>query len=406
MLDGSLPLKGHNVAVVGFNARPIACSILKAGATPFVSDYWGDSDLANCCERWISVLQPKPGFRQREKLEKPVNLCLVDNLLDLVEGLDVDYALIGSGFDDFSQILAPIHKQIGIKGNAPEMFRRARNMKMVRKIATKHGLHFPKRFEFRDYDSALKGCERIGYPCVIRPATSGGGARIVFVRKSADILRFFKKGVDQEIEGVVQQYISGIDMSCSVLSTGSIAVAISCQGQLIGIPSAGRNCDFVYCGNYFPVRRNPEVLKSGKKIAAEICKDMSLVGSNGVDMILDSQNRFWILEINPRIQGSLELLEMSGNISVTALHVSSCNGHLPTHSFSYSPGVKMIVYSRHEGIIQDLSQHANAADVPLPGVCVKRGDPICSVLTTGPSLKECYSKSCTDSKGIRNAVDR
>ncbi|NHJ14328.1 MAG: ATP-grasp domain-containing protein [Candidatus Thorarchaeota archaeon] len=406
MADFQVPLKGHKVGVIGFNARPLACSALKAGATVYVSDYWGDSDLTACCHKWASVLQPEPGRRQREKLEKPVQLSLVDNMLALIEGLDVDYLLVGSGFDDCPEVLTPLHELVGIVGNSPKAFQRARNTKLLQDASLEHGACFPERYEFKNYHAALAGCNKIAYPCVIRPKTSGGGAGIILANTDADVGRFFKKGIDQPREGVVQQYIQGLDISCSVLSTGTDALSISCQGQLIGIPSAGRNCDFAFCGNYSPVPRRQEVLEFARSTASKICMDMSLTGSNGVDMVLDSQSQLWVLEVNPRFQGTLELLELAGKISVTSLHHESCSGRLPEHSFSYSPAVKMIVYSLRNGAVSDLSGNPNVVDRTPPGVYVNRGDPICSVITTGSSLKESYSQSCSVAVGIQRSVSQ
>ena len=83
-------LKGKKIAVVGFNARPIACSAMKTGAEVFVSDYWGDEDLFTCATKCVSILNPEPGTRQRQTLESPVHVSLIDNLLDLFDMIKYD----------------------------------------------------------------------------------------------------------------------------------------------------------------------------------------------------------------------------------------------------------------------------------------------------------------------------
>ena len=85
-------LKGKTVAVLGFNARPIACSSKNAGARVIVSDYWGDEDLDACSSKWTSILTPSPGKRQRAPLEKRVHVGLVENLLESIENEDVDFS--------------------------------------------------------------------------------------------------------------------------------------------------------------------------------------------------------------------------------------------------------------------------------------------------------------------------
>ena len=79
MTQHSSVLDGKNVGVIGFNARPIAASLKRRGARPYVSDYWGDLDLPEASEECIAVLTPVPGVRQRQPLDLPLHQSLVDN---------------------------------------------------------------------------------------------------------------------------------------------------------------------------------------------------------------------------------------------------------------------------------------------------------------------------------------
>jgi predicted ATP-grasp superfamily ATP-dependent carboligase len=128
-------LSGKTVAVVGFNARPIACSAKKAGANVLVSDYWGDSDLATCSDEWTAVLKPTPGLRQRKRQELPVHTGLVKNLVNLVGDRGVDHVFVGSGFDDRSSSLEIIDDRWGITGNSPQLMIRARDTDRLARLA-------------------------------------------------------------------------------------------------------------------------------------------------------------------------------------------------------------------------------------------------------------------------------
>ena len=66
----SSAFKGKQVGVIGFNARPIAQSLKRAGAETCVSDYWGDLDLKEVSDSCIAVLSSTPGIRQRQPLDK------------------------------------------------------------------------------------------------------------------------------------------------------------------------------------------------------------------------------------------------------------------------------------------------------------------------------------------------
>ena len=386
-------LSGKTVAVVGFNARPIACSAKKAGANVLVSDYWGDSDLAACSDEWTAVLKPTPGLRQRKRQELPVHTGLVQNLVNLVGDRGVDHVFVGSGFDDRSSSLEILDDRWGIIGNSPQLMIRARDTDRLARLAIELGMHYPDRRTSTSVDSVLRFCEDVGYPCVIRPNESGGGTGIRFVSGPNEIDRAFNRLQHADKEIVVQQYVSGIDVSCSVLCTGTEATALSTQGQLIGMPSSGRNCDFVYCGNYHPTSLDKSIIKHIESVSEALCIELGLVGSNGLDFVVDSSNRVWLLEVNPRIQGTLEMLESASRNLISVLHASACEGRLPSSRIKISPVVKVIVFARKTGTVPDLSRYPSAVDLTPEGTMVKRGDPICTMIEVSDSLQLSYARA-------------
>ena len=105
------PLKGKNVGVIGFNARPIAASLKRQGARTYVSDYWGDSDLPEVSDECIAVLSPVPGIRQRQPHDIPLYESLIDNFLYLTRNVELEYVIVGSGFDDHSDALQLLHDE-------------------------------------------------------------------------------------------------------------------------------------------------------------------------------------------------------------------------------------------------------------------------------------------------------
>ncbi len=405
MVPNEAPLKGKNVGVIGYNARPIAQSAKNAGATVFVSDYWGDEDLSATCENWIAVLAPTPGSRQRQPLDMPLPVTLVDNLMYLTKEIELDIALIGSGFDDFSEAIEPLHEMGLIVGCTPARIRKARDFQLLKKLAQKADLRIPERKIFTKPAELISASASFEFPCVVRPTHSGGGSGIRIARNQNDIIDTFGDIEDEEFEPrIVQEYISGLDVSCSVLSSKDRSLSISVQGQLIGMPTSGRNCGFAYCGNYIPSPLSPDIVSKIMNSSEEISTSLNLRGSIGLDFVVDKSNEIWLMEVNPRIQGSLELLELVGNVSITELHVRAANGVLPERRPAFLPGIKMVVYSRRRGKVPDLSQYPNTVDRTPPGVIVNLGDPICTVIETGMPMKQCYQKAIHSAYLIQSGV--
>jgi len=399
------PLKGKRLGIIGFNARPIACSAKKAGASVYVSDYWGDDDLSACCDEWIAILTPTPGARQRQPLDVPIYEGLVENLFYLTLKTELDYVIVGSGFDDHVHALYPLHKEGLLVGCSPQQMERARDFKSLSKIAESLKIGIPRRVTVETPDEVIENSGEFNFPFLVRPIHSGGGSGIRYVRNSTDVVKAFGDPEDGEYEPrVVQEYIRGSDISCSILAAGDLALSVSVQGQLIGMPSTGRNCDFAYCGNYYPSGLQDEVVSKIEEVSEIISSKLGLYGSIGIDFVVDKSGQIWLMEVNPRIQGTLELIEAAGNLSVTSLHVLASQGVLPKSIPDIQPGVKMIVYSRRDGKVPNLAQYSNSVDRTPTGVMVNMRDPICTVIEIGISMKDCYRRASETAVSIQKGV--
>lgn len=385
--------------MVGFNARPIACSLKKAGATVYVSDYWGDTDLGACCDEWLAVLSPIPGKRQRQPIGKPLHEALVDNMLKLTDTLPpMDYVLVGSGFDDHSESLVPLDDAGLIVGNNIDGMKRARDRTRIAGLVEDSPVRLP-----NSINAAMSSTLDLEFPLVFRPIVSGGGSGIRLIRDQ-DTLDFILSECEDPSCFVLQEYVSGIDVSCSVLCTGRRGRVLSIQGQLIGMPSAGLNCTFVYCGNYIPVNISATSRAVIEETSSYLCEELDLVGSNGLDYVVNKQGEPLLMEINPRLQGSLEMLEISGGISLSKLHVNAVFGGLPEHDFIYRPTAKMIVYARSDSQVQGLTTMYDVVDKTPEGVHVKRGDPICAIIRSASTVRDSYSRCIEDATRILSSA--
>jgi predicted ATP-grasp superfamily ATP-dependent carboligase len=399
----STDLAGKKIGVIGFNARPLAASLLREGAKVYASDYWGDADLVDSSTDCIAVLSPSPGMRQRQPLDIPLPEALIENFRLLTENIQIDFVMIGSGFDDDANALKTLTKETTLLGNPIETIQRARSFSEINRIAKRVGINRPKEF-ITSTDSVYEDIEMIGYPCLLRPIKSGGGRGIRFIRNSADLDKYAQRYSDEKRPFRLQQYIHGLDLSTSVLGSKDDSVCISVQGQLIGMPSAGLNCGFTYCGNYFPAPLNEQTCRHLADISEKLCSQLHLIGSNGFDFIRDSSGESWLLEVNPRIQGTLEMLEHASSLSVSGAHILAVDGILPSERPVIVPVTKMIVYSRKTGKVPVLTLYPNAYDITPPGVIVHMGDPICTLIEVGDSLHNSYGKASKTAGHIQDSI--
>ena len=403
MKHNSSILSGKRVGVIAFNARPIASSLQRQGAQVFVSDYWGDTDLRENSSDCIAVLSPTPGLRQRQPLKVPLHRALVENYLVLTKDIEIDFVVIGSGFDDDSESLKGVAERSQLMGNSIRHIKRSRNHSVLDRFSKPLGLCRPKEYA-TTVDTILDHADDIGFPCVLRPLKSGGGSGIRLIRNRKHLEIFARKRMRKGVQIRIQEYITGIDISSSVLSSKDDARCFSVQGQLIGMPSAGSKCGFRYCGNYYPAIMPEDTRRLVAAASETLCRRLQLVGSNGFDFVVDMAGKAWLMEVNPRIQGTLEMLEIAGNLSVTNAHVLAIGGQLPRSEHILRPAVKMVVYSRKTGAVPDLNRYPGVVDRSPKGVVVQRGDPICTVIEVSNSLKEAYASVCRTASFIQNGV--
>ncbi len=397
-------IKDRKIGVIGFNARPIACSVKKAGAKAFVSDYWGDDDLAECSEEWVAVLTPEPNKRQRGSLDAPVYESLSKNMIDIFKDYDLDAILVGSGFDDHADFLEPIDRQWGLAGNSVELMKTSRDLSSLKELCKDHEICLPTSFDIETIEEGMIAGNNLGYPLVLRRTSSGGGSGIHLMRNETELENILNIRIELGHVVRLQKYIPGRDVSCSVLSTGIRAETLSIQGQLIGMPSAGRLSDFAYCGNYMPLSITHHAQEKISHFSESVCTKIGLLGSNGLDFVIDENDTVYLMEINPRLQGTLEMLEISGSISVIEHHFNALKGVLPETQYNYKPVVKMIVYALKTGNVPDLSIFPNTYDRTPQDVKVFQGDPVCTIIESNSSLIECYTNAIQTASQIQKGI--
>src|SRR5262249_21689041 len=113
--------------------------------------------------------------------------------------------------------------------------------------------------------------------------------------------------------------------------------------------------------------------------ACRLAEALSLTGLNSADFMVDGDD-FWILEINPRPGGTLDIFEPDGG-SLFSLHMAACTGDLIAE-IPRLDGAKAsaIFYAERDVIAPARFQWPDwAADRPNAGIAIKAGEPLCTV---------------------------
>ncbi len=93
----------------------------------------------------------------------------------------------------------------------------------------------------------------------------------------------------------------------------------------------------------------------------------------------------YVVEVNPRFQGTLECVEKVAGVNLTMAHMQACLDHtLPNPQLrTHYSCARVILYAHHRSIIPNLSSVEGVRDVPFPQVIIEKGEPVCSLITDG-----------------------
>ena len=122
------------------------------------------------------------------------------------------------------------------------------------------------------------------------------------------------------------------------------------------------------------------VRKDLADVVPELTAAFSLRGLCGADFIVDDDERWTLLEINPRPTASFELHEREGGLF--AVHVDACRGRLPARISAQEIAAVRVLYAPHALRIPRPWPRWTR-DWPATGTRVRPAEPICTVHAAG-----------------------
>ena len=247
---------------------------------------------------------------------------------------------------------------------------------------------------------------------ILKPLQGSGGLGIFLLNnESCDKL----KQVNEICENIslenyiLQEYIEGTNVSSSVLSSHDEQKNLI-NSRLITEHDLG-NESYEYSGNILPLDENSfrmfndnrtdigsesdnhnphinidELNEEMKNTSEDLIREFKLIGSNGVDYILDNNGELKIIEINPRFQGTYELVENSLGINLLDAHIKACEGELIEIPKINQYSVKKIFYARKQVNIGNLNI-PNVFDIPYEGVKIEKDQPLVTIISSNNNLK-------------------
>ena len=361
----------RKILAIGYSVRHIVCSGWRAGYEMYAADAFGDVDTRSCAKRFF-----------------PLNpLQLHAQLEDLGEILkEMDGLIVASGFEsaDFGFLTEEDTKKI--LGNVPSKMKEISNKAWLSARLDDLDIPHPLTYTGREIAADEAKAKHFEYPVVAKPSLGGGGTANSFCSNEKELIR----RAHQLPDFVYQEYITGEHASVSLLSSDRKTISVSANEQLIGLDSLCASGPFVYCGNI-----SPFVTKFSarmREIAEFLAEELRLLGSNGVDFVIADDGPY-VIEVNPRFQGSLDTVELSTGLNLVDAQVNAVRGDLPERVEPRRYAAKAITFAKREGtVIEEFEKGSGIVDIPEKGRILKPGEPI----ATGIGIGKSRERACAE----------
>ncbi|KZX14936.1 ATP-grasp domain-containing protein [Methanobrevibacter filiformis] len=402
----------EKLLILGINTRPLVNSALKLKYQTYSCSYF-------------STLDFKEPYKEKHILnQKPNKTCghFEENyhpseILELgIEYMgEVDHIILHSGispndFNDNNKVKKYKSKIIGNKNteNVEDKY------KFYKKIKNKFPTPLTFKFENYDKNDMLTVVEVVDEVIeilqqhddktfMIKPLQGSGGygvkllnteSNIPFNERNHDYENKFLELIKTNTPFILQEYIEGKNISSSLLSTKkrSKSIIISDNLNNSNIEHDSYLNDFRYSGNITPSENSYDI-KEIESVCEDIISYFKLIGSNGVDMIIDKNGELHIIEINPRFQGTYECVESTLGINLLDAHIQACNGNLIETPSPQRPCIKKIIYSKKrvkfnnkDFTLGDNIKNSYVCDIPHENVIIEKDQPLLTIISSEKTL--------------------
>ena len=373
----------EKLLLIGIDTRSMINSALQLNFELFSTSYFSTSDTPTIKNQKI-ILNEQSGESCGVFEDQFNEMNILEFSKDYIDEVDYIIPISGVSPNDF-----PKKYQKKILGTT-DVSDIEDKFKFFKKI--KNEFLTPMTFRLSDIDEAIEINKN--YPnnqFILKPVKGSGGYNITLLDNASDLQ--FNRG-----EFMMQEYVTGINVSSSLLSTGNAAKTII-NSRLLTMNDFGKKDNFIYVGNILPltdksimsdIKGIDNIVKNMNETSENLAVKFNLLGSNGVDYILN-ENGLYVIEINPRLQGTFECVEKTLGINMLDAHIKSCQGEIIDVPEPKCYSYKKIVYSptrmKYEKIDLD-----NIYDLPHIGSITEKSEPLLTIIDSDEDYKKLFEK--------------
>jgi len=390
----------EKLLIIGINTRGLINSALKLPYQTYSVSYYSTLDFkVPYQEKHVLNQHPGKSCGFFEKEYRPDRLLELS--LEYMEEVDKIVLSTGISPEDFKGKFRKFKKKIIGNTNTDDLENKYKFYKKIREeYLTPRTFKIKYKNDISEVNEIAKQYE--GTSFIIKPLKGSGGYGISYLKydKENEFKDRYLEEIGKKYQGcegcdfLVQEYIKGMNISSSVLSSNKKSKVII-NSKILTERDFGKKNSFKYCGNIVPInysQKRQVDIGQVNDISEKIIEKFKLIGSNGIDMIIDKKsnnNEPYIIEINPRFQGTYECVEEILGVNLLNAHIKACQGELieipKPKPDEYS--IKRIIYSDKKIKVGDLKINDNIYDIPFKGVIIEKDEPLLTIVTSKNNIQ-------------------
>ena len=163
----------------------------------------------------------------------PIDIVNQNEVLELAKVKSVDGIMNLNEFG--SRTASYVANTLGLVGHSYETVEATNDKGIMRDKWFANDLSIPRYIVFSEYSEAIKCIGTIGFPCVLKPADSGGSGRGISILKSLSDLEWAYKFASQYARNgrfIIEEFIDGVELTVETFTCQSRHVILAISDKI------------------------------------------------------------------------------------------------------------------------------------------------------------------------------
>lgn len=222
---------------------------------------------------------------------------------DLADDIDIAFIALHGEYGEDGTV-QEILKNEGVPFTGSDVLPSALAMNKIlsSRLLTSQGISMPRFVVVHKHEKELESFEHFGFPVVVKPADRGSSVGVSVVREPEQLYVALQNAFRLSKDAIIQEYISGHEVTCNVLDDGLGDVVPLPVIEII--PRSGGVFD--YHAKYTPgasdeiapARLTEEGTELIQRTAVAAHRAIGASGMSRTDMIIGEDGELYVFEIN------------------------------------------------------------------------------------------------------------